>query len=39
MMTHEAKEANVQGALSQIERLGHVRSKTVAIRVEAPRGK
>lgn len=39
MMTHEAKEANLQAALHQIDRLGNIRSKTVAIRVEAPRGK
>ena len=39
MMTHEAKEANVRAALQEIDRLTHVRRPTVAIRVEAPRGK
>ncbi len=39
MMTHDAKEADVRKALSLIDRLGAVKSKTVAIRTEAPRGK
>ena len=39
MMTHEAREANVRKALAVIDRLGAVKSKTVAIRTEAPRGK
>ncbi|MBW1711053.1 MAG: homoserine dehydrogenase [Deltaproteobacteria bacterium] len=34
MMTHEAKEANVQKALSEINQLDMVRDKTVLIRVE-----
>ena len=39
MMTHEAREANVRRALQAIDRLGVVKSPTVAIRTEAPRGK
>ncbi len=39
MMTHEAKEADVQQALAAIDRLSVVKAKTVAIRTEAPRGK
>ena len=39
MMTHEAREANVRRALQAIDRLSVVKSKTVAIRTEAPRGK
>ncbi|MBI3320281.1 MAG: homoserine dehydrogenase [Candidatus Omnitrophica bacterium] len=39
MMTHEAREADVRKALGVIDRLGVVKSKTVAIRTEAPRGK
>ena len=39
MMTHEAREANVRRALSLIDSLGVVKSRTVAIRTEAPRGK
>ena len=37
MMTHDAREANVQRALATIDRMGVVRSPTVAIRTEAPR--
>ena len=39
MMTHEAKEANMRRALAAIDRLRVVKSKTVALRTEAPRGK
>ncbi len=39
MMTHEAKEAHVRAALHEIDRLAHIKRGTVAIRVEAPRGK
>ena len=39
MMTHTAKEAHVRKALQGIERLAYVRRGTVALRVEAPRGK
>ncbi|MBI3087616.1 MAG: homoserine dehydrogenase [Candidatus Omnitrophica bacterium] len=39
MMTHEAREADVRRALSVIDGMGVVKSKTVAIRTEAPRGK
>lgn len=39
MMTHDANEADVRKALSVIDRLGVVKSKTVSIRTEAPRGK
>ncbi|KPK41847.1 MAG: homoserine dehydrogenase [Omnitrophica WOR_2 bacterium SM23_29] len=34
MMTHEAKEKNMQQALEEIDRLPVIRRKTVAIRVE-----
>ncbi len=39
MMTHEAREAHVQQALEAIDRMRMIRSKTVAIRTEAPRGR
>lgn len=39
MMTHDAKEANVRRALAAIDRMGVVKSHTVAIRTEAPRTK
>ena len=39
IMTHDAREADVRRALSTIDRLGVVKSKTVAIRTEASRGK
>ncbi len=39
MMTHEAKEANLRKALAAIDRMPVVKSPTVAIRTEAPRGK
>lgn len=39
MMTHEAREVNVGKALALIDRMGVVKSKTVAIRTESPRGK
>jgi homoserine dehydrogenase len=39
IMTHDAREADVRHALSTIDRLRVVKSKTVAIRTEAPRGK
>ena len=39
MMTHDAKEADLRKALAVIDRLGAVKSKTVAVRTEAPRGK
>lgn len=38
MMTHEAREAHLRRALQAIDRLGVVKSPTVAIRTEAPRG-
>ncbi len=34
MLTHDAKERNVQDALSEIDRLSLIRRKTVCIRVE-----
>lgn len=34
IMTHEAKEKNMQKALSRIDKIGMVKRKTVAIRVE-----
>jgi homoserine dehydrogenase len=37
MMTHEAKESHVRGALEAIDRLGFVKRPTVALRTEAPR--
>ncbi len=37
MMTHEAKESNVRRALAIIDRLPVIKSKTVAIRTEAPK--
>ena len=39
MMTHEAREADVRRALQVIDRLDVIKSPTVAIRTEAPRGK
>ena len=39
IMTHDAREADVRRALSTMARLGVVKSKTVAIRTEASRGK
>ena len=39
MMTHEAREAHVRRALKAIDGLGIVKSPTVAIRTEAPRGR
>jgi len=39
MMTHEAREAHLRQALAVIDRLQVVRSPSVAIRTEAPRGK
>jgi homoserine dehydrogenase len=39
MMTHEAREKDVRAALQEIDRLGIVKHKTVAIRTEAPRTK
>ncbi len=39
MMTHEAREANVRRALKAIDGMGVVKSPTVAIRTEAPRGR
>ena len=37
MMTHDAREADVRRALHTIDRMGVVKSNTVAIRTEAPR--
>ena len=39
MMTHEAKESNVRGALQTIDRMAFVKQPTVTIRTEAPRTK
>ena len=39
MMSHEAKEADVRKALASIDHMGVVKSPTIAIRTEAPRGK
>ena len=39
MMTDEAREANVRRALRAIDSLPTIRSKTVMIRVEAPRSR
>ncbi len=39
MMTHEAQEAHVRAAVETIDRLSMIKSPTVAIRTEEPRGK
>ncbi len=39
MMTHDAKEANLRKALSEIDALATTRGKTVSIRMEAPRAR
>jgi homoserine dehydrogenase len=34
MLTHEAKEKNLRGALKEIDRLDVIKEKSVAIRIE-----
>ena len=38
MMTHEAREGNVQTALSEIDRLEFLNAPTMLIRVETAEG-